>query len=103
METTTPPCPAMPSPAAQLDLGPFDDVCIREVISRLATVVGGTLRTSIDRAVMAEAFGPTETTATAEAKVSLDAQVLAASTALDALLAGFDVAFPAPPVPDEGF
>jgi hypothetical protein len=93
----------MPSPASQLDLGPFDEVCIREVISRLSTVVGGSLRESVDVAVMTEAFGPEETLETAEAKVDLADRVDRASAALDALLVCFDAAFPAPPEPEEGF
>lgn len=101
--TTTRPCPSMPSPASELDLGPFDDVCIREVITRLSIVVGGSLHAAVTTAVEDNIFGPDDTPHTAIQKGELLVRIDAATKALDALLSTFDEAFPAPAQVEEGF
>ena len=101
--TTTRPCPPMPSPASELDLGPFDDVCIREVISRISIVVGGSLSTAVIDAVHGTVFGPDDTMQQTGAKAELLVRLTAAEKAMDALLSTFDEAFPPAAAPDEGF
>lgn len=101
--TEAPPCPPMPSPASELDLGPFEEVCIREVISRMSVVIGGSLNQAIYDAVHGRVFGPDETMNTAGRKAELLMRADAATQAIDALLSTFDEAFPAPGAPDEGF
>lgn len=101
--TTTRPCPSMPSPASELDLGPFDDVCIREVISRLSIVVGGSLDQAVTEAVHGTVFGPDDTMNQTGAKAELLVRLDAATKAMDALLSTFDEAFPAPAPVEEGF
>ena len=101
--TTTRPCLSMPSPASELDLGPFDDVCIREVISRMSIVVGGSLDAAVTTAVHDNVFGPDDTPQTAMKKAELLVRLEAAGNAMDALLSTFDEAFPPAAPIEEGF